>query len=65
MDIVFSRFLEQQGATLDTLTIEALEQLLEESDADIWDWITGKSTPPQPCYVSLIAQLKTASINAS
>jgi antitoxin CptB len=56
MDIVFSRFVEQHLGALSAGDLDLYEQLLEENDVDIWDWITGKPFPPH--YASLIERLK-------
>ncbi|SEP10259.1 antitoxin CptB [Salinihabitans flavidus] len=56
MDIILSRF---AGARLDAMNNEALdlyEALLGESDHDLYQWVSGQASPPQP-YEALIGQI--------
>jgi len=57
-DLLFGKFSESQLAALGPSEIAAYERLLEENDADIWGWMTGK-TPPAAEYAPLIAMLKS------
>jgi len=57
-DLIFGQFATQTLPTLQGAELDAYERLLDEDDADIWQWLIEKQTP-EPEYVSLINQLKT------
>ena len=54
MDIIFQRFLEQQYPTLSAEQIVCFDQLLDETDMDIMDWILERSEPENIGYVELV-----------
>lgn len=57
-DLVFGQFAAQTLPTLRGPELDTYERLLDEDDADIWQWLIGKR-PCAPEYTSLIATLKT------
>ena len=54
MDIVLQRFLEQGYPALSTQQQIYFDQILDESDLDIMDWILGRSSPEHGNYDELI-----------
>ena len=56
-DIVLGHFAEQALAGLEGELLAVYEQLLDEDDANIWDWLIEKTTPPSQ-YIPLLATLK-------
>ncbi|MAH05013.1 MAG: succinate dehydrogenase assembly factor 2 [Alphaproteobacteria bacterium] len=46
MDIILGNFAEKHLAALDDTQLDAYESLLEVPDPDIYNWVTGKNTPP-------------------
>jgi len=46
-DQILGRFADARLETLQPLFIDAYEQLLDEDDADIWNWLTGKTEIPE------------------
>ena len=46
MDFLLGRFMDHLLEDIDQPTICMLEKLLEESDADIFDWIKNVTNPP-------------------
>jgi antitoxin CptB len=52
-DLVLGPFAEARLTTLAPAMIDQYEALLEETDADIWNWLTGKTSPPEQ-YVLLL-----------
>jgi antitoxin CptB len=46
MDLILGRFADGHLATMDRGQLEGYGLLLEESDADIYDWLTGQGRPP-------------------
>jgi len=57
-DLVLGHFAETGISQLDAAQLSLYERLLDEDDADIWDWLTGKTTPSAPEYVPLLEKLK-------
>ncbi len=45
-DILLGRFADAHMATLSEVEVNQLEQLLEQNDIDLYNWITGKMPWP-------------------
>lgn len=56
-DEAFGPFATACLSTLPANELSMYEQLLEEDDWDIWNWLTGKSECPEP-YQILIEKIK-------
>ena len=59
MDLLFEKYLHQYYPYLPTAEQENFAALLEETDLDIYDWITGRREPEKPAYLPLIKQLQS------
>lgn len=46
MDLVLGRFFDREGGSMDDDALTEFEALLEENDQDLYDWISGRVTPP-------------------
>ncbi|MBY0407328.1 MAG: succinate dehydrogenase assembly factor 2 [Rickettsiales bacterium] len=57
-DLIFAHFAEHTLPGLQGAQLDAYERLLDEDDADIWQWLIGKADPGED-YASLIDILKT------
>ena len=57
-DLILGNFSDSRLETLDASLLAAYEALLDEDDAHIWDWLTGKTTPENPAYLPLLEILK-------
>ena len=60
-DLILGSFADENLDKLDAATIDIYEQLLDENDADIWDWLVGKLPPKNPDYVPILEALKNYS----
>lgn len=58
MDIVFSRMDEAALSRFSSADLQLFEALLEEDDADIWNWLTEQSLPVKEEYQPLLAMLR-------
>ncbi|MEX2353675.1 MAG: succinate dehydrogenase assembly factor 2 [Gammaproteobacteria bacterium] len=58
MDFLFQTFLEQEYDSLATEQQVLFEQFLEETDPDIYSWITGTNSPDNHSYLPLIQRLQ-------
>lgn len=57
-DLLLGHFADKQLATLEGPLLAAYEALLDEDDAHIWDWLTGKCPPTREDYTPLLALLR-------
>ena len=57
-DLILGHFADQRLETLDPALLATYEALLDEDDAYIWDWLTGKAVPQNAAYLPLIEILK-------
>ena len=48
-DLILGRFAEAHLADFDTDQLDRYEALLECSDADLFDWVSGRAAPPPAC----------------
>ena len=46
-DLLLGRFAEQHLADLDDRQLLTFDNLLDESDTDLFDWISGRVAPPE------------------
>ena len=57
-DLILGQFADENLDKMDAATIDIYEQLLDENDADIWDWLVGKLPPKNNAYLPILASLK-------
>jgi antitoxin CptB len=57
-DLILTRFLDQRAADLDDREIEALDRLLEMSDNELWDLISGREEPADAAVKPLLDKLR-------
>lgn len=60
-DIVLGNFADARLYDLDNAALALYEQLLDEDDVDIWNWLTGKEAPKAQ-YIELLALLHSHAI---
>lgn len=46
MDIILGKWSELRLAAADPTTLDNFEDLLEENDQDLYQWVTGQAAPP-------------------
>jgi antitoxin CptB len=61
IDLLLGSFAETSLAALDGAQLDRFEALLEVADADLFDWITGRSRPP-PEYDHDVMRLLRSSL---
>ena len=59
-DLVLARFLARRGTTLTGDELAALGALLDLSDNDLWEIISGQAEPTDRSLAPLVAQLRDA-----
>lgn len=57
-DLILGHFCDALLEQLSPSELDDFEHMLEESDADIWDWITGKQHPGNSGYITLLQRLR-------
>ena len=60
MDLILGRFLAVVGDGPDEETRRGLDRLLNQSDQDLLDWITGRSAPPDAVLAVLVDRIRRA-----
>ena len=58
LDLLLSRFVEECYPDLDDAARQSFEELLDEADPDIYNWIMGRDEPANPVYKPLLEKLK-------
>ncbi|OSQ48236.1 succinate dehydrogenase assembly factor 2 [Marivita geojedonensis] len=48
MDIILSRYAELRLDTFDDTMLDRYDALLSENDQDLYQWVSGQKTPPEP-----------------
>lgn len=57
-DLLLGSFAEQNLAGLGAAELDAYERLIEENDADLWDWLIGQRPAPDQHDAGLIARIR-------
>ena len=57
-DLILGQFANENLARMGSAEIDIYEQLLDENDADIWDWLVGKLPPKNIAYTPILEELK-------
>jgi antitoxin CptB len=57
-DLVLTRFLDLRGPSLTEEEVAMLDQLLDLSDNELWDLITGRQEPLDASVKPLLEQLR-------
>jgi antitoxin CptB len=63
-DLILGTYCDKNITTLGKAELERFEALLDEEDADIWAWLTGKTPCPKPEFAPLIAELQALNLHA-
>lgn len=58
MDLLLQDFLSGPWAELSTDEQRSFERLLEETDLDLFEWISGRAEPHDPAFRLLIGRLR-------
>lgn len=63
-DLVLGTYCDQRVEQLNENELRRYELLLDEEDADIWSWLTGKTPCPKPEFLTLLDELKALQLHA-
>jgi antitoxin CptB len=57
-DLILTRFLDARGDAITEQEVAALDILLEMSDNELWDLLSGREEPADAAVVPLLERLK-------
>ncbi len=58
-DLILERFLDARAATLTAADVAALDLLLDYSDNDLWEMLSGRIEPADVSLLPLVACLRS------
>ncbi len=59
-DLILIRFLDSRGDRISDAELEALESMLQLSDNDLWEMLSGRQEPADAALMPLLERLRTA-----
>jgi antitoxin CptB len=57
-DLVLTRFLDTRGDRITEAELAALESMLEMSDNDLWEMLSGRQEPADAALMPLLERLR-------
>ena len=64
-DILLGNFADKNLESFTEQEIDIYEKLIEESDADIWDWLVGKEPVDNPAYTEILQKIRSGFSNTN
>ncbi len=61
-DLVLRAFLQRHGAALEGERLRAFRALLEYSDNDLWDLVSGRAECADPAQGAVVAELRDCQV---
>jgi len=58
LDLILEGFLERHFDRLDAQQREVFNELLDQPDNDLLDWVLGRGEPTDPCYRPVVALMR-------
>ncbi len=62
-DLILGTYCDRHIESLNEADLQRYEALLDEDDADIWSWLTGKTPCPKPHFEPLLQLLRTLKLS--
>ena len=59
-DLILTRFLDARGEAITELELSGLDRLLELSDGDLWDLLSGRREPEDAAMKPLLETLRAS-----
>jgi len=63
-DLLLGSFADRHLHELTTAELDLYERLLEENDADLWDWLTGQAPEPEQYRSPMLERIKSLKFTA-
>jgi antitoxin CptB len=64
MDLILGGYVDALGPAPDPARLDRIEALMEESDIDLYAWITGR-TPPPDVHAALVSDIAAHAAGAA
>lgn len=61
-DLILGTYCARRLEALDAPQLALFEALLDEDDAEIWAWLTGKTSCPKPEYAPLLDEMRKLNV---
>ncbi len=58
LDVLLNRFLDTCYVDLNASQRDSFDSLLNESDVDLYRWLTGRTTPDSTPFTQLVEQIR-------
>ena len=58
LDVLLTRFIDQRFNSLSNEAQDDFERLLEQSDIDLYRWLTGRSLAPDASFAQMIDEIR-------
>lgn len=63
MDLILERYADDNLAGMDAATLDMYDEMLEENDHDLYQWVTGQTVAPER-FLALIQDISHATSGA-
>ncbi|MEO6967415.1 MAG: succinate dehydrogenase assembly factor 2 [Rhodanobacteraceae bacterium] len=60
LDALLGGWLDRHAAGANGAALDAFDDLLDQPDPDLWDWLTGHAPPPRADWRAIVAQIRSA-----
>lgn len=58
LDALLGGWLDEHRGRADEQTIKAFDELLDQPDPQIWDWLMAYAPPPRADWASIVGQIR-------
>ncbi|MEO8809869.1 MAG: succinate dehydrogenase assembly factor 2 [Rhodanobacter sp.] len=58
LDVLFGGWLEERFVDADQARQQAFDELLDEQDPDLWDWVMGHARPGRADFQAIIDDIR-------
>jgi antitoxin CptB len=58
LDALLGGWLDRHIEGSDDAAIQAFDELLDQQDPELWDWLTGHAEPPRADWRALVAAIR-------
>jgi len=63
-DLILGPFADRYGPSLTEVQLVAFETLLEQPDPDLYDWIVGRTDPPESFDSDVLSMIRAFHLDA-
>ncbi len=59
LDQLLEWYLDQRYPQVDNASKDAFSALLEQQDPELWNWLSGRDTPPVVAWQRIVDEIRT------